>query len=107
LNRTDPTGLYWFQQPWQAPNPVVGRDGSSIPPGGGISNFIERNIPAGRTLGEVHDALVDTLTKLGVPDIVANVPTMPGAYMAGVGLEILRGWGFVPQPTQPLMCPKK
>jgi RHS repeat-associated protein len=106
ISRTDPKGLYWFQQPWQARNPLVGREGSPVEPGGGISNFIERYVPAGRTLAEIHDPLVEALTLAGVPDLIANVPTMVPSYVAGIGLEILRSLGLQPQPKPPNMCPR-
>ena len=84
---TDPEGLYWFQQDWQAPEPLVGRDGSIVEPGGGISNFIERYVPAGRTMAEIHDPLVGALTRAGVPDLIVNVPTMLPSYVAAIGLR--------------------
>ena len=36
---------------------------------------------SGYTFGEVHDSWVGTLTENGVPDIIANIPTMPPAYL--------------------------
>jgi hypothetical protein len=33
-------------------------------------------VPAGRTFGKLHDAKVDELTALGIPDKEANIPTM-------------------------------
>jgi RHS repeat-associated protein len=106
ISRTDPKGLFWFQQPWQARDPVVGREGSPIEPGGPISSFIERYVPAGRTLGEIHDPLVDALTRAGVPDLLANVPTMLPAYTAATALEILRSLGLEKQPQPLSMCPR-
>ena len=104
LSHVDPQGLYWFQQPWQARDPLVGREGSVVPPGGRISNFIERYVPAGRTMAEIHDPLVDLLTRAGVPDLMVNVPTMSWAYRAALVLEILRSLGLVNQPKPPYMC---
>lgn len=104
VSRTDATGLYWFQQPWQSTNPLVGRADTLVPPGGPISSAIEKYVPAGRTLGEVHDPLVDALTRAGVPDVLANVPTMPSAYAGAVGLEILRTFGIIKQPAP--TCPR-
>jgi hypothetical protein len=98
--------LYWFQQGWQARDPIVGREGSPVEPGGGISNFIERYVPAGRTLAEIHDPLVGALTRAGVPDLIANVPTMFPSYVAGIALEIHRSLGLEPQPKPPNMCPR-
>jgi RHS repeat-associated protein len=101
ISRTDPNGLYWFQQPWQAINPIVGREGTFIEPGGPISSFIEKYVPAGRTLAEIHDPLVESLTKAGIRDSIANIPTMPFAYLAAIQLEILRSLRLAPQPTPP------
>ncbi len=101
ISRTDAYGLYWFQQPWQAENPIVGRVDTFIPPGGPISSFIEQYVPAGRTLAEIHDPLIDVLTRSGIPDSIANVPTMPFAYIAAVNREIRRSLGLTKQPTPP------
>lgn len=106
LLRTDPTGLYWFRQEWQASDPIVGRQNTFIAPGGPISSFVERYVPAGRTLAEIHDPMVDTFTGLGVPDWLSNFPTMPSAYASAIGLEILRSLGFAKQPSPPNMCPR-
>ena len=103
---TDPKGLDWFQQELQAPDPLVGRDGSIVEPGGGISNFIERCVPAGRTMAEIHDPLVGALTRAGVPDLIANVPTMLPSYVAAIGLEVLRSLGLKAQPKPSNMCPR-
>ena len=104
MSFTDPKGLYWFQQPWQSSAPIVGREGTFVEPGGSISSFIERYVPAGRTMAEVHDTLVDKLTSNGIPDSIANVPTMLPAYGAGIAWEMLRSLGLKKQP-QP-MCQK-
>jgi RHS repeat-associated protein len=104
ISRTDANGLYWFQQPWQAVDPIVGRYNTFIPPGGPISSFIEKYVPAGRTLAEIHDPLIDSLTKAGIRDLLANIPTMPFAYGRAVTLEIQRSLGFAKQPTPPLPC---
>jgi uncharacterized protein RhaS with RHS repeats len=58
ISRTDANGLYWFQQPWQEADPIVGRADTVVPPGGPISSFIEQHVPAGRTWAEIHDPLV-------------------------------------------------
>jgi hypothetical protein len=102
ISRTDANGLYWFQQPWQAMNPIVGREGTIIEPGGPISSLIEKYVPAGRTLAEIHDPLVDALTRAGISDRIANIPTMPLAYLAAVSLEIRRTLGLAKQPMP--MC---
>lgn len=101
ISRTDAYGLYWFQQPWQAVDPIVGRDHTFVEPGGPISSFIEKYVPAGRTLAEIHDPLVDVLTRAGIPDPIANIPTMPLAYIAAVNREIRRSLGLEKQPMPP------
>jgi len=106
ISYTDPMGLYWFRQSWQARDPIVGRENTFVPPGGSVSSFIERYVPAGRTLGEIHDPLVAVLTRAGVPDLLANKPTMPSSYLAAIALEILRSLGIEKQPEQKLMCPR-
>ncbi len=50
--------------------------------------------------------MVDTFTRLGLPDVIVNVPTMPSAYATAVGLEILRSLGLLKQPAPPNMCPR-
>ena len=106
VSRTDPRGLYWFQQGWQAHDPIVGRQNTFVAPGGPISSFVERYVPAGRTLAEIHDPMVDTFTGLGVPGWLANIPTMPSAYASAIGLEILRSLGIAKQPSPPNLCPR-
>jgi len=106
ISRTDPKGLYWFQQGWQARDPIVGRQNTFVAPGGPISSFVERYVPAGRTLAEIHDPMVNTFTGLGVPDSLANIPTMPSAYLSAIGLEILRSLGIAEQPAPANMCPR-
>jgi RHS repeat-associated protein len=78
VNFVDPFGLDRF--PPLGP-PVVGRDGSIIPPGGNISRFIEKNLGSGRTFGEAHDKLVDSLVQAGAPDTLVNIPTMIPTYL--------------------------
>jgi len=87
LRWRDPLGLDWFHQDGE--DYVVGRKDSIIPPGGEISQFLEDNVPAMSTLGENHDQLVDYLRDNGVPDLLANIPTMPPAYVYSVGEELL------------------
>lgn len=67
LNNTDPMGLYWFRQDWQT-DYLVGRVNSPIEPGDPVSRLIENYVPAGRTLAELHDPLVDAAVKAGIPD---------------------------------------
>jgi hypothetical protein len=87
LTNIDPSGLDWFAN--AGDKPVVGRFGSIIQPGGTVSNFVENWLPAGRTMALLHDGLVDALTGAGVPDLLANVPSMPLAYASAVALEAL------------------
>jgi RHS repeat-associated protein len=106
LGRIDPRGLFWFRQFWQKKDPLVGREGTFVEPGGPISTFVERYIPAGRTMAEVHDALVDKLTSIGIPDSIANIPTMIPSYGSAIGWEVLRSIGLAGQPQPDLMCPR-
>ncbi len=103
VSRIDPLGLYWFRQPWQT-DYVVGRDGTFVPPGGLISRLIENNVPAGRTFGEMHDSFVDAAIRLGVPDRLANIPSMSDVYREALLTELLRSLGIFPQPTPPTRC---
>ncbi|MEK2645513.1 RHS repeat domain-containing protein [Bdellovibrio sp. BCCA] len=97
INLIDPSGLYWFRQDWQTPG-AVGRPGTIVPPGGIISEAIERYIPAGYTFGQSHDTFVDWATSKGVPDWLANIPSMIPAYVYSIGLEINRTQGLASQP---------
>ena len=82
VNWTDPLRL----EKWHTPDGahIVGRPGTIVPPGGSIGKFIENNIASGYTLAEIHDNWVDVLTNKGIPDIMANVPTMIPAYYCAV-----------------------
>ena len=89
VSRTDPLGLDWFRRRESNEEYAVGRRGNPfVPPGGLISRAIEQCVPAGRTFGVIHDAGVEELTSRGVPDWLANVPTMPGAYREAVREEV-------------------
>lgn len=57
-------------------------------------------VPAGRTVADVHDPLVSNLRSLGLPDSIANVPTIIPSYVAAGVLEILRTLGLVKQPEE-------
>lgn len=106
IGNIDPLGLYWFRQPWQT-DYVVGRPGTPVPPGGLISRLIENDVPAGRTFGEMHDNFVDAATRAGIPDWVANIPSMSYVYQEALITEVLRTLGILPQPTppeQPTQC---
>jgi len=82
VNWVDPFGLDRFPPPGTQPS--VGRPGTAVPPGGPISNFVENHVASGHTFGDVHDNVVETLTDLGVPDPIANVPTMLPVYLWSV-----------------------
>jgi RHS repeat-associated protein len=108
VNRNDPTGLYWFRQDWQEPG-VVGRPYTIVPPEGPVSEFIEQDMPAGYTFGEMHDSFVGAATKAGIPDWLVNIPSMIPAYEAALATEVLRTVGVLNQPTptlsaQPTPC---
>ena len=106
VNYTDPTGLFWFRQSLQIPG-VVGRPGTPVPPGGAVSEVIERNVPAGYTFGEMHDGFVDAATSVGIPDALANIPSMIPMYITAIGVEMLRTLGIIDQPKptrQPTPC---
>jgi hypothetical protein len=100
VNWVDPWGLYWFRQSWQSPG-VVGRQGTPVPPRGTVSEFIEQYVPAGYTFGELHDNFVDSAIKAGVPDWLANVPSMGLMYKMARLMELLRSLGIIEQPTPP------
>ncbi|MDP1638623.1 MAG: RHS repeat-associated core domain-containing protein [Candidatus Nitrotoga sp.] len=102
INRTDPMGLYWYRQLWQT-DFVVGRDAenSLVVPGDPVSRFIEDYVPAGRTFGEIHDGFVDIATRAGIPDWLANIPSMMPMYRLANKIETLRTLGILKQPTPP------
>jgi RHS repeat-associated protein len=103
VNWIDPLGLYWFRQPWQT-DFVVGREKTPVPPGGPVSQFIEDYVPAGRTFGEMHDTFVNAATSAGIPDWLANIPSMIPMYGIALGTEVLRSLGILEQPAQPALC---
>jgi RHS repeat-associated protein len=105
VNCIDPSGLYWFRQPGQEPG-QVGRAGSIVPPQGTISEFIEKYIPAGYSFGQNHDAFVDWATSKGVPDGIANIPSMIPLYLYSLKLEVSRSLGLAPQPAIPGTLPQ-
>jgi RHS repeat-associated protein len=103
VNSVDPMGLYWFRQAWQTPG-VVGRRGTPVPPGGPISEFIERYVPAGYKFGEVHDAFVNFAAPEGSSpwrDLLLNVPSMLPAFYVAFTMEELRALGILDQLDQP------
>jgi hypothetical protein len=96
-------GLYWFRQSWQTPG-VVGRRDTPVPPRGPVSEFIEQYVPAGYTFGERHDTFVDAATSAGIPDWLANIPSMIPMYGGALSKEVLRTFGILEQPTPPTLC---
>ena len=106
ISMVDPLGLYWYRQPWQTEY-VVGRPRTPVPPGGWISRAIEDHVPAGRTFGEMHDSFVGAAAGAGIPDWLANIPSMIPMYEGAVVKELLRTLGILDQPTppaQPAQC---
>ncbi len=91
---TDPSGLngdLFGAGPGDDPlaNPV-GRTGSVIVERGGfISTVIQEYVPGGYTFGQIHDQLVGDLTGAGVPDLFANVPSMPLPYAWALSYELV------------------
>jgi len=88
VNLWDPLGLRWFgggdDGAWS-----VGRPDSIIEPGeGNLGGWLEQNVPAMETMSIYHDALVDFLTTHGVPDWLANIPTMSACMGAALLTEI-------------------
>jgi hypothetical protein len=43
---------------------------------------------AGHTFATNHDVVVDNLTAAGVPDVLANVPSMGPVYAVSVSMEM-------------------
>jgi hypothetical protein len=52
-----------------------------------LTSRTENNIGSGYTFGENHDKWVGVLTQNGVPDILANIPSMPVAYVYSVYMD--------------------
>jgi RHS repeat-associated protein len=83
VNYIDPLGLDWYRQDWQQPG-IAGRDDTWVEPHGRISEFIETQVPAGYTMAQIHDKWVQSLTDAGMPDVLANTPTIQAAYYVAV-----------------------
>lgn len=45
--------------------------------------------------------MVDELTGMGFPDWIANVPTMPGAYLMAINANLFIGDGYLTYQGQP------
>ena len=83
----DSLGLEWFR-PDDHPY-VVGRPGTIVPVGKGeIGGFLDDYGPAWHTTGYYHDAFVGAATRIGIPDVIINIPTIPIVYLFSVGIEI-------------------
>lgn len=84
---TDPMGLDWFRP--EAEPYVAGREGTFVEEGGLVSVIISDFVPAGHTFAENHDAFVDwAVNEAGIPDLFANVPSMPFVYIVSFVEEI-------------------
>ncbi len=85
VNFVDPWGLAWQCGPKGCDNYALGRNGiPGFEPGKGAMRTLETYGPAFHDFAVYHDYSVHYLTGLGVPDIVANVPTMGPSYVAAV-----------------------
>jgi len=87
----------WFRDP--SHDYVLGRPRTPIWPEGPIGSFLEDYVPAAHAAATGHDALVGWLTAQGVPDVVANIPTMPGVYAAEFLNQVSRRFGHPLWPT--------
>lgn len=63
----------------------MGREGMPIfNPQNEIMNFMEDNFPEAHYFAAVHDSWVNKIVdEWGMPDVLANIPTMPLAYVFG------------------------
>ncbi len=94
---TDPSGLDWFRpdgHPYMA-----GREGTIIEPGpNGVGKYVDDYVPGGHTFASMHDNFVGSMTELGLPDWLVNIPSMAPAYLAALATEtadsILGLFGF-------------
>ena len=53
-----------------------------------MTSPFEKYAPNFHRTGDVHDEWVDALTSWGVPDLLANVPTMVPAFVYALGLNL-------------------
>ena len=80
-----------FKPEWH--DEVAGRQGSDwAPPKGTIGKFIDNILPGGHTTAVNHDKLVDVLVRSGVPDLLANFPTMIPTYVFSLGQELVNSF---------------
>ena len=66
---------------------VAGRDDTVVEPEGIFGAFIDDHLPGGHTFAVNHDNFVGTAVSAGVPDVVANVPSMPWIYVTSFSQE--------------------
>jgi hypothetical protein len=86
LGYWDYLGMRWFGD--NDDGIQVGRKNTIVSDQPGkLGEKIEKYVPAMETMGYIHDSWVGDLTEAGVPDLIANIPTMPPAYVAAVALE--------------------
>ena len=96
VNRIDPYGLRWLGGGDDPEGWTVGREDTFIEPGeGNRGGWLEQYFPAMETMSEYHDPVVGFLTDLGVPDWLANIPTMGPSYQAALITEILKTPGYI------------
>jgi hypothetical protein len=107
VNFIDPLGLVVLRPkgpvgPNGASAPYyVGRKGTPVPEGEGtLGGFLDNYAPFMHDMGYIHDNAVDSLTKAGWSDWMANIPTMLPAYWVSV-LRNLAGNGqkYTPCPA--------
>lgn len=58
----------------------------------------QHRVAAGYTFGENHDSFVDWARSKGVPDVLANIPSMLPVFAYSVVQETGRSIGLIPQP---------
>ncbi len=59
-------------------------------------------MPAGYTFGVMHDNFVGAAVGAGIPDWLANIPTMIPVFVVSVATEVLRSLGIIGQPAIPV-----
>lgn len=70
-------------------DPANPEDFSLVPTGQGIGKFIDDFVPFGHTFASNHDVIVDFgINKLGLPDILVNIPTMLPVYAVSLVQEV-------------------
>ncbi len=78
-DKTAKQGYGWFMPDGHS---AAGRAGAIIEEGGKVGLFIDKKLPSGHRFAVNHDKLVDFLVKEHkIPDIIANIPTMPAAFI--------------------------